>query len=48
MTRNPKITTFRCPGCGLTVQGEAFRVQIWSDDHVFDCVEERLKVHILT
>ncbi len=47
MTRNPKIVTFRCPGCGLTVEGEAFPVQVWADWHVFDCVEERLKVHVL-
>ncbi len=46
-TRGPQIVKFRCPGCNLTVEGEAFPVQVWADAHCFDCLEERLKVHIL-
>ena len=42
-----KIVQFRCPGCNLTVQGEAFAVQVWADTHSFDCFEERAKVHVL-
>ncbi len=41
------LVKFRCPGCSLTVEGEAFAVQVWADAHVFDCVEERLKIHAL-
>ncbi len=43
----PRIVRSKGPGCRLTVGGEAFPVQVWADGHVFDCVEERLKVHIL-
>ncbi len=43
----PRIVRFKCPGCRLTVEGEAFPVQVWADGHVFDCVEERLKIHTL-
>ena len=47
LTTDPKILKFRCPGCNLTVQWEAFPVQVWADRHCFDCLEDRAKVHIL-
>ncbi len=47
MAGSPIILRFRCPGCGLVVEGEAFRIQTWSDGHVFDCVEKRLRIHVL-
>ncbi len=47
LTRNPRILQFRCPSCNLTVQGEAFRIQVWADAHCLDCFEERAKVHVL-
>jgi hypothetical protein len=47
MTGKPRVLKFRCPGCNLTVEGEAFPIQVWADAHVFDCFEERAKVHIL-
>ena len=47
LTKNVKIGTFRCSSCNLTVQGEAFPIQVWTDTHCLDCFEERAKVHIL-
>ena len=47
LSRHPKIVKFRCPGCNLTVEGEAFQVQVWADAHCYDCFEERVKVHAL-
>lgn len=47
LTTNPKILKFRCPGCNLTVEGEAFPIQVWAEAHCLDCFEERAKVHIL-
>ncbi len=47
LTKNVKILQFRCPSCNLTVQGEAFPIQVWTDTHCFDCFEKRAKVHVL-
>ena len=47
LTKNVKILQFRCPGCNLTVQGEAFSIQVWADTHCLDCFEERANVHVL-
>ncbi len=44
----PRIVRFKCPGCRLTVQGTAFEIQIWSDEHCSRCFEERARVHPLT
>ncbi len=47
LTKNARILQFRCPSCNLTVEGEAFPIQVWADAHVFDCLEERAKIHVL-
>ena len=47
LPKSVKILQFRCPSCNLTVQGEAFLIQVWTDAHCFDCSEKRAKVHIL-
>ncbi len=47
LARDPKILKFRCSGCNLTVEREAFSIQVWADAHCFDCLEERSKIHVL-
>ena len=47
LTENVKILQFRCSSCNLRVQGDAFRIQLWTGKHCLDCFEERAKVHVL-
>ena len=47
VTGKPKVLRIRCPGCNLTVQGEAFPIQVWADEHCLNCFEERVEVHVL-
>ncbi len=44
----PVVQRFRCPACNLVVQGSSFEVQLWSEEHCFNCFEERAKVYPLT
>ncbi len=41
------IRRFKCPGCNLVVQGTQFSIQLWADEHCFQCFEDRAKVHLL-
>ncbi len=48
MADSPIIQCFRCPSCNRRVSGTLFEIQTWSEEHCFDCGEDRAKIYPLT